>query len=190
MQLSKDFLKSIFKCRGLLMVPPIVFAVLFSWSEVGHKLVVFGVGVGIFITGLLLRIWSQVHLHYRLKVKKILTTTGPYAYVRNPVYIANTIMLVAVVIMSELIWFAPVVLIYCMIVYGVVVRYEESHLLDKYNLAYREYIGRVPRWMPRLRKVEQGADIDVRQFLIPALLAEAPSLLLLVPFLVKEILKR
>ncbi len=30
-----------------------------------------------------------MHLHYRLKTHKIITLTGPYRYVRNPIYSAT-----------------------------------------------------------------------------------------------------
>ncbi len=185
MRLSVNFMKSIFKYRGLLMVPPLVFAAVCKWYETENRFLVFGLGGALFACGLLLRLWSQLHLHYRLKVPKALTITGPYVYVRNPVYIANIFMLVAAVILAELYWFAPLMLVYCVAVYSVVIRFEESHLLGKYGWHYADYISKTPRWFPNFH-IPKSAAVNTRQFFIPSLLAEAPNLLLLLPPLIKE----
>jgi len=167
------------------MVPPIIFATLCTWKEVENELVVFGLGGIIFAAGMLLRIWSQLHLHHRLKVKKILTTTGPYAYVRNPLYVANTMILVAATMIAELFWLAPLMLIYCAIIYNLVVRFEESRLIEKYGTAYKDYLAGVPRWLPRLKYVPEAVTVN-RRFLLPSLKVELHNLLLLLPFIIKE----
>ncbi len=145
----ENILKWVFKLRGVVMAPPIIFAVLCTWKETEVDWVIFPLGGFLFFAGWFLRIWSQMHLHYRLKVHKVLTETGPYVYVRNPIYIGNTLMLVGVVITSGLLWFAPVMLVYCMVVYSIVVRFEESHLLAKFGDHYAEFLKKVPRWLPK-----------------------------------------
>jgi protein-S-isoprenylcysteine O-methyltransferase Ste14 len=188
MKPMENILKWVFKLRGMVMVPPIIFAVLCTRSEIENAPLNFSVGGAFFIAGWLLRIWSQMHLHYRLKIQKALTCTGPYIYVRNPIYIGNTLMLVGTVIMSELLWFTPAILLYCMVVYSIVVRYEELHLLAKYGSEYTDYTSKVPRWIPNPLKRSASAIFNVRQFLFPSILAEIPSLLLLLPFIVKDLL--
>jgi protein-S-isoprenylcysteine O-methyltransferase Ste14 len=188
MKRTDNFLRWIFKNRGLVMAPPIIFATLCTWAETENNFIIFGLGGTVFIAGLLLRIWSQMHLHYRLKVHKLLTTTGPYGYVRNPIYIGNTLMLVAVMIMLELLWLAPLMLVYCAIIYSIVVRFEETHLLEKYDRPYAEYLSKIPRWIPRSASAATKAIINTRQFLASSLWAEAPSLLLLLPLIIKELL--
>jgi protein-S-isoprenylcysteine O-methyltransferase Ste14 len=182
----ENILKWVFKLRGVVMAPPIIFAVLCTWKETEVDWVIFSLGGFLFFAGWLLRIWSQMHLHYRLKIHKALTLTGPYIYVRNPIYIGNTLMLIGAVIMSELLWFAPAMLVYCMVVYSIVVRYEESHLFAKYGSEYADYMSKVPRWIPRPLKTGASAIVNVRQFMFPSILTEMPSLLLLLPFIVKD----
>ena len=97
-------------------------------------------------------------------------------------------MLVGVITMSELLWFAPVMLLYCAIVYTIVVRFEESHLLEKYGSPYADFLSKVPRWIPRPISASASAVINTRQFFLPSILAEAPSLLLLLPFILKNII--
>jgi protein-S-isoprenylcysteine O-methyltransferase Ste14 len=182
-----DLQKFVFRYRGALMAPPLVFAAICTWHETENEFLVFGLGGVLFSCGMLLRLWSQMHLHYRLKIPKALTITGPYVYVRNPVYIANTVMLVATVILAELFWFAPVMFVYCMAVYTVVVRFEESHLLNKYGQAYADYAGKTSRWIPNFHIIKSVVAVDTKRFFVPSLLAEAPSFLLLLPFLIKEL---
>lgn len=183
---KKKILRFIYKTRGLLMVPPVVFMALSTWKEVEKNVVVWSLGGAVFGAGLCLRIYSQMHLHHRLRIRKILTTTGPYAYIRNSLYVANTLLLTGAAFMSELLWFVPLMLVYCAIVYSFVVRYEEARLTEKYGAAYTEYFNRVPRWFPKLRRLQKKSFIKTRQFFVRSLFAEMHNLLLVIPFLIKE----
>jgi len=169
------------------MVPPMVFITLCTWGEVENELAVFGAGGVTFALGLALRVWAQMHLHYRLRMSKTLTLTGPYAYVRNPIYIANTTMLAGSCMLAELFWFIPIQVLWCAVVYGLVVRYEETHLAKKYGRAYLEYVSRVPRWLPKVGRSDEGRP-RVAGYFGPSLLAEAHNLAFLLPFLMKELI--
>jgi protein-S-isoprenylcysteine O-methyltransferase Ste14 len=171
------------------MLPPLVFIALCSLGEVENDLLVFGAGGLIFASGLALRVWAQMHLHYRLKTKKHLTVTGPYEYVRNPVYVANTTMLAGTCILSELLWFVPIQVLYCAIIYTLVVGHEEPHLTKKYGGAYLEYVSRVPRWFPKLLRSHRRST-SLARYLGASLLAEGHNLLLLLPFIIKELIGR
>lgn len=131
--------------------------------------------------------WAQTHLHYRLKVRKKLTTTGPYAVVRNPIYIANTTILLGLTAMSELLWFLPVMLLWSLSVYSLVVHREEEHLLEKYGLRYAKYLRTVPRWFPR-RPRRPSRRTEARRFLAPSIVAELHCFLLVLPLIGKELI--
>ena len=79
-------MKTAYRFRGLLMLPPMVFVTLCTWGEVENEWVIFGVGGVVFALGVALRLWAQLHLRYRLNTRTVLTTTGPYAHVRNPMH--------------------------------------------------------------------------------------------------------
>lgn len=179
-------MKLVFKIRGLIMVPPMLLAVLCTWGEVEVEVFVFGLGGLVFLLGLGLRFWAQLHLRYRLRVKKTLTTTGPYAYTRNPIYIGNTLLLAGMSMLAELFWLVPIQVLYCAVIYHFVVAYEEARLSEKYGLMYLDYMSRVPRWIPKLRPSE-NYKMSLRSLLIPAALAEAHNLLLLLPAIIKEV---
>jgi protein-S-isoprenylcysteine O-methyltransferase Ste14 len=121
--------------RGLLMAVPYIFALVCRWNET-ESFVVFPLGIALILAAFLIRFWAQLHLHYRLKAVKYLTTTGPYKYVRNPIYVANIILLSGYVLMSELVWFIPVSIVYGYVVYRIVVAYEEFYLKRKYGAPY------------------------------------------------------
>lgn len=177
----------IYKVRGLLMAPPCLFELLVFYRQSEWDSVVWPAGLALFLAGVGIRIWAQVHLHYRLKTRKVLTTTGPYGFVRNPIYIANTLILLSLTVMSELLWFLPVKLLWCAVVYTFVVRREEAHLLDKYGTPYQAFLDGVPRWLPRWRWPTSRVRGEGR-FIVPSVIAELNCFLLLPPLLLKEFL--
>jgi protein-S-isoprenylcysteine O-methyltransferase Ste14 len=142
--------------------------------------------MSIFILGLALRIWAQQHLHYRLKVHKGLTMTGPYSFVRNPVYIGNTLICLGATVCSELLWLAAGMLLYCFVIYSLVIRYEESHLLERYGELYLTYMSEVPRWFPKTIRLKNLCIKN--EYFRAAIIAEVHCTLIILPFLVKEII--
>ncbi|GMV99904.1 MAG: hypothetical protein AMXMBFR84_10430 [Candidatus Hydrogenedentota bacterium] len=183
----KPLLRQVFEIRGLLMVPPVLLMALCFSYEFEQDYIVWPLGFAVFLCGLALRIWAQTHLHYRLRVRKELTETGPYAYVRNPIYIGNTLILMSLCIMSELLWFMPVLLAWIALVYSLVVRYEEQHLTEKYGDPYRQFLARVPRWIPRLPLRPFVKTLSARQYLKASIVAELHCFLWILPFALKEI---
>jgi protein-S-isoprenylcysteine O-methyltransferase Ste14 len=183
------FSECVFKLRGLLMLPPLVFITASHQWEVENEVLVFGLGGFVFALGLLLRLWAQAHLHYRLALKKLLTTAGPYTFTRNPIYLGNCLILVGVCFLCEMFWFAPIMLGWCAVVYHFAVAHEEAHLAVKYGQSYMDYVTCVPRWLPR--KLPKGIHLlqeGSSDLLAPSLLAEVHCLLFMVPPIVKELI--
>ncbi|MCC6489899.1 MAG: isoprenylcysteine carboxylmethyltransferase family protein [Candidatus Hydrogenedentes bacterium] len=179
--------RRVFEVRGLMMAPPVLFIILYTRGEYENDWVVFPLGFAVFLAGVMLRVWAQMHLHYRLSERKVLTRTGPYAYVRNPIYIANTTLLLGMTVLSELLWFAPIMMVWCALVYAFVVRYEEAHLKRKYGEAYQSFLNATRRWIPRIQGVSV-ARFSMRKYLKPSILAELHCFLLVIPFFLKEII--
>jgi len=179
----------VFRIRNFLACPPLLFAFVCQAYEVEAHEIIWPLGVGVVVLGVALRIWAQQHVRHRLPGYKQLTTTGPYEFVRNPLYIGNTILCVGGVIASELLWMVPITLLWCFGVYSIVIRYEENHLLEKYGDGYRRYLSEVPRWFPKISRVRIGHAGLVKQYLYRTILVEVSSgLLMLIPFILKEIL--
>jgi protein-S-isoprenylcysteine O-methyltransferase Ste14 len=75
-----------------------------------------------------------------------IVTTGPYRFVRNPIYVGMFLVLAALAIGVDSLW--PLIALapfHLVIRYGVVAR-EEAYLERKFGGAYLEYKARVRRW--------------------------------------------
>jgi protein-S-isoprenylcysteine O-methyltransferase Ste14 len=175
----------VYRFRGYLVAPPLIFAIFWSRYETEAEFI-WPLGISLFIFGVAIRIWAQQHLHYRIKVHKTLTTTGPYSFVRNPIYIGNLMISLGATVISELLWLVPITFFYCLAIYTLVVRYEEAHLLDKYRESYRKYMEEVPRWIPKVIRLKNLGLIN--EYFQQSIASEIHCLLLILPFILKEII--
>jgi protein-S-isoprenylcysteine O-methyltransferase Ste14 len=174
----------VYRWRGLLVAPPILLSLACFWGEVENDRVIWPLGLLLFLSGWALRLWAQQHLGYRLRGPRALTTSGPYALVRNPIYIGNTLVVLGLVVASEVIWMAPIALLWCAGIYTVAVGYEERRLRRKYGAAYVQYMASVARWLPGVKHPVRRMS---RHFsLRRAVCAELHVFLLIVPVVLKE----
>ena len=98
------------------------------------------------------RIWAAGTIH---KTEE-LTTGGPYAYVRHPLYVGSFLHAVAYCFMSgHWLSFFVVLPLFCL-VYGAAVSIEEAMLYKLFGERYAAYSRRVARFVPRLRLPERG----------------------------------
>ena len=172
-----------YRFRSFLVSPPLIVASFCFFRETEG--LVWPLGILVFLIGFVIRLWAQQHLHYRLRVRKHLTTTGPYAFVRNPVYIGNILIGLGATLVSELVWMVPITLLWYVIIYGFVVRHEETHLSEKYGEAYQMYTSEVPRWFPRLPGFSKLELLN--RFFYASVLKEGHCFLILFPYILKEL---
>jgi protein-S-isoprenylcysteine O-methyltransferase Ste14 len=73
--------------------------------------------------------------------------TGPYRWVRNPMYLGHMIFFagIALTLMS---WAAAAVLVLHMLWFDRRVREDEERLAELFGDPYRDYCARVKRWIP------------------------------------------
>jgi protein-S-isoprenylcysteine O-methyltransferase Ste14 len=122
-----------------------VFAVLYLWlakPTVGSILI----GVVIMIAGLLLRAAASGHV----QKNEQLTTAGPYAHTRNPLYLGSVILAAGFALAARSWWIAGAVLLFFLAVYVPVIRAEEEWLRSQFP-EFEQYAREVPRLLPRLR---------------------------------------
>lgn len=106
----------------------------------------FWLGAPVIVLGEAIRVWS----HGYLRKARQLAMDGPYAYVRNPLYIGNFLIGFGFCI---IIWNPIIVSIFTLgfaIVYGVTIKGEEQRLSYKFKEEYERYRQKVPRLFPRL----------------------------------------
>jgi protein-S-isoprenylcysteine O-methyltransferase Ste14 len=129
---------------ALLLIPPQRLSQPFIFDAVGAALVALGEAT---------RLWAVRHIGVisRTRSDRLgpLVTSGPFAYVRNPLYIGNIALWVGFTFAAHLPLLAPVVAAVLAIEYHAIVRWEEALLESQRGEDYRGYCARVPRWMPR-----------------------------------------
>ena len=106
----------------------------------------FGYGMPIIGLGELIRIWSHGFL---MKTRR-LATDGPYAYVRNPLYVGNFLIGFGFCVVIWNVFVVSLFVIFFFVVYGVTVKGEEERLAFRFGNTYEEYVRHVPCFLPRL----------------------------------------
>ena len=76
--------------------------------------------------------------------------TGPYRYVRNPMYIGGWVALLGFGSYLHSLSILLMSLAWLLLAHLFVVLYEEPHLEGKFGPTYVNYRTSVPRWIPRL----------------------------------------
>jgi len=94
--------------------------------------------------GLFLRAMASGHV----KKNEALTTTGPYAYSRNPLYLGSIIIAAGFAVAARDLWVTLAIVALFVFIYVPVIRAEEAFLRNRFA-AYDEYARRVPRLLPR-----------------------------------------
>jgi len=103
------------------------------------------VGAVIALIGVLIRAWSTGHI---VKNQK-LTTTGPYAHTRNPLYLGSFLLALGFAIAAH--WVAVLLVVaFWVAVYGPTIARERDFLRSLYGDSYTEYEANVPAFLPRL----------------------------------------
>jgi len=97
------------------------------------------VGLGVFV-----RAMASGHV----RKNQQLAQSGPYAYVRNPLYLGSVVIALGFVVAARDLWIAVVLLLMLGLIYLPVIRSEEAYLRSRFP-QYESYARRVPRLLPR-----------------------------------------
>ena len=111
-------------------------------------------GVVVVVAGEMLRLWAVHHIGVisRTRSERLgpLVTSGPFSSVRNPLYIGNLALWIGFTIAASINWLLPIVIVLLAFEYHAIVRWEEQLLESRIGDPYRDYLRRVPRWIPGL----------------------------------------
>lgn len=145
--MSKKLLRALALLVGIVLVPVL--------AKPNPCSLVLG-GVLVF-AGEVIRLWASGHL---MRAQE-LTTSGPYAYVRDPLYLGRLLLLVGFCVMA---WgYAWIVLILGLGVFFFnymprKYRKEMTRLEDLYGDEYREYAAYARSLLPRLKPYPKARD--------------------------------
>jgi protein-S-isoprenylcysteine O-methyltransferase Ste14 len=92
-------------------------------------------GAIVALAGEAMRIWAAGHLEKGREV----TTSGPYAWTRHPLYLGSTLIGVGLGVASASVVVGALVVAYLAITLTAAVRTEEAHLTDKFGETYPAY---------------------------------------------------
>jgi len=89
-----------------------------------------------------------------------LITTGPFAHVRNPLYLGNLLIYAGIGVMSYALWpwLVIVALAYFVVQYTLIVSLEEEHLASAFGDEYDRYRASVGRFVPRFSPYGAGRN--------------------------------
>ncbi|PYQ76963.1 MAG: hypothetical protein DMG04_01830 [Acidobacteria bacterium] len=150
----------LFQRRTLLPLPIAAAILLIPSGETSRNVAAILGGIALTLSGEALRMWGVRHIGVisRTRSDRLgpLVESGPFAHLRNPLYIGNIALWVGFAITAGLLWLAPIVLVLLALEYHAIVRWEE-HLLEwRLGETYRLYASRVPRWIPTLHHGGHG----------------------------------
>jgi protein-S-isoprenylcysteine O-methyltransferase Ste14 len=93
-----------------------------------------------------------------LRKNERLTTSGPYAYTRNPLYFGSSLLALGLLVAGSSWIAALLVAAYVAVFYPAVIRFEAEHLRKLHGINYDAYAAHVPLFFPRLTPPPAMAD--------------------------------
>ncbi|HLG13738.1 MAG TPA: isoprenylcysteine carboxylmethyltransferase family protein [Blastocatellia bacterium] len=103
-------------------------------------------GAAISVLGLGLRAWASGYL----RKNRELTTSGPYAHTRNPLYLGTLLLGAGVAIGSGRVWFIALFVALYLLIYVPVMSAEADTMRYLFPEEYETYSREVPLFIPRV----------------------------------------
>lgn len=135
-----------------------------SWSALPLPLWLRWLGVAVALAGFGLLQWSQQSLGRNwsdapvLLEDQELVTSGPYRWIRNPIYSAFLLILGSPLLISANWLVGGLWIAMTSLDIASRIRMEEAMMLEQFGRQYRAYMGRTGRLVPRLVRRAKGAN--------------------------------
>lgn len=139
--------------------PPMIFAtavmagLVLQWlSPAPMAVTLFWPGVLLLAGGLALDLWAMWTMFaartniFPHRAADSLVTHGPFAFMRNPIYVGNTIAMVGLALLLRNGWLLGCAVAAAALTHNLAVVREEAHLKHKFGAAWDDYAARVKRW--------------------------------------------
>ena len=150
----------LFRHRTIIPLPLVLAVVLIPAGDASPAWLVAAIGVALTILGEMIRLWAVRYIGTvsRTRSERLgpLIAAGPFAIVRNPIYVGNIILWVGFAVAAQLLWLVPIVIALLAIEYHAIVTWEEQLLEARLGEDYRVYTQRVPRWIPGGHRGDRG----------------------------------
>jgi protein-S-isoprenylcysteine O-methyltransferase Ste14 len=113
-------------------------------------------GVGAAVLGIAVRLWASGHV----KKDKVLATTGPYAYVRHPLYVGNHLITVGFCLASSLWWSFFVWIALALYYYPQTIAHEDKVLARLFPGEWEAWARETPALTPRIKPYRSGQKAE------------------------------
>ena len=121
------------------------------------------IGFLIMLSGITFRVLSASYLSGKHTTTTInadyICTSGPFAYIRNPLYLGNFIIGLGLgIAFNE--WYGYVILaLHFLSIYSILIFYEEKFMAEKFGAVYAEYKAHTRRIVPKLKPYKDGPTV-------------------------------
>jgi len=120
------------------------------------------IGMFFVFLGEVIRIWAAGHL----QKNKVMTVTGPYAHVKNPLYIGSIFLTAGFCLMADNIYLlAAALFMFCFHYIPYKKRVEGDRLKKHFGNQYEDYDEKVPEYLPQMKRYsDQKGSWQVKHF--------------------------
>lgn len=136
-------------------------------------------GIGLILVCIVGRTWCVLYIGGRKNAAVV--DQGPYSVCRNPLYVFSFLGAAGVGAQLGSVVLAVLVTAIVWIVFRVVVAREEQYLAARLGEPYRDYLDRVPRFLPRPSLWRNADSLEVRPALVMRTFVDACFFLVAVP---------
>jgi len=155
-----DIATKIFKYRSYTPIPFVILMLIFENATITSLII----GFVIAVSGELIRLWGVSWAGSETRTTggvggTYLVISGPFAHVRNPLYVGNILMYLGLGIMSMSLfpYLQIVAILFFIMQYQFIVKEEEGFLIKKFGDDYQKYLQNVPRFFPRVTKYKDAS---------------------------------
>jgi protein-S-isoprenylcysteine O-methyltransferase Ste14 len=154
-----DLRDTLFTYRSYTPLPFLAVGLIFGRPTVTSIVV----GALVAIVGEAIRFWGVGHASSETRITgsvggSRLVVSGPFAYVRNPLYLGNMLMYAGLGVMANVPWLIVATIVWFIFQYTMIVSREEEYLASTFPDDYAKYRASVRRFLPRLTPYAPGAS--------------------------------
>ncbi len=170
--MDRSFLRRVgrflYTFRGVMPLPAMILLVLYA----APTALSFLVGAAVAAAGEAGRLWALTYIGPKSRAEEKrradrLIQEGPYAWTRNPLYVANLLQTAGLLLAANR-WILLLVLPLGVVYYSLVALAEEEFLRAAFGEAFDAYRERVPRFLPKPgRLVPASVRFSVLECLTP-----------------------
>lgn len=173
----------LFTLRDYTPIPLIILLLIFAEPNARTATL----GTLMLVAGELVRVYAVAFIGSVSRTRNIATTggklitDGPFAVVRNPLYVGNGLMTLGFAVYAGSLWLVILTALLFAFQYHAIVSFEETLLRQRFGSVYEAYCRQVPAWLPR--RLPDAASLPPPPDLAAALRSEKRTLLAAVTLL-------